>query len=220
MADVNLQLVREFFELCMFRVLTNWQQEPLRERAADTSPQLFVENVNPAPAAELPFLLRAGNAVALERAVVHVRAWHADRFYPSVIESSPLFSRIEADQAGAVARRLFGDAPFATLLVVSELPVSREQRERSQVLLRESGVDHVLEFPAMLAGLLERVSVNGNYAASATLQTLRLLKRYKLVRNQQLELPFRVEPPVPPQPPRVEVSNPSPEEPAADDEEE
>jgi hypothetical protein len=127
-----------------------------------------------------------------------------------VIESSPLFSRIEADQAGAVARRLFGEAPFTTLLVVSELPVSREQRERSLVLLRESGVDHVLEFPTVLAGLLERIGVNGNYSASATLQTLRLMKRYKLVRNQQLELPFRVEPPVPPRPPRVEVSEHAP----------
>ena len=194
MADVNLQLVREFFELHGFRVLTNWGQEVWAEPASEHAPQLFVENVNPR-AGEAPFDLRTEDLAAVERAVVHVRAWHADRFYPSVIEGSPALSRFASEEMTAGARQAFSDRTFSTILIISELPVSAEQRTRSVGLLREAGADYVIEFPVLLKGLLDRVSMHANYAASTTLQTIRLLKRYKLVRNQQLEFAFATEPP-------------------------
>ena len=196
MADINLQLVREYFELHVFRVLTNWRQEPWRGRTAESSPQLFVENARPVPRVEPPLLLEPTDLRGIERAVVHVRAWHADRFYPSVIGSSPVLSQFERDEAGAIAEYVFGGQPCVTILVISELPASRDLRERSMQLLHGAGVDHVIEFPTILCGLLDQVSVNGNYTSSATLQTLRLLKRYKLVRAQQLEFTFPTEPPL------------------------
>lgn len=198
MADVNLQLVREFFELNVFRVLTNWQQEPWRDSTAEYTPQLFVENNTPRLGRELEFILHPMDIPALERAVVHVRAWHTDRFYPSVIESSPVLSMFEASESLAAARHVFEEKPFVTILVLSELPVGREQRERSAQLLKQAGVDHIIEFRHILSDLLERVSINGSYSASETLQTLRLLKRYKLIRNQQLEFAFPAERPAPP----------------------
>ena len=67
MADVNLQLVREFFELNMFAVLTNWQRESLRQRASDSSLQVFVENVNPALPHDVDFVLNAVGIGAIER---------------------------------------------------------------------------------------------------------------------------------------------------------
>jgi hypothetical protein len=212
MADVNLQLVREWFELHVFHVLTNWRQEPWRDRDGEHSPQLLVENTSPVAVRDLPFVLHPSEDLPyVDRAVVHVRAWHGDRFYPSVIEGSPVLSRYEADEAAAMAAQVFGDRPYRTLLVLSELPVGHSQRERSCQLLRAAGFDHVVEFPSLLMSLLNRISENANYAASPTLQTLRLLKRYKLVRQQQLEFPFPVEPPVPLDPPPVEVSD-SPQE--------
>ncbi len=204
MTDVNLQLVRECFELNVFRVLTNWQQEPWRNHAVERSPQLFVENTAETSPRELPFQLNAHDIAYIDRAVVHVRAWHADRFYPSVIESSPVLSRFEASEAATIAQHVFDGRPYKTLLVLSELPVSRDQRSRSLGLLSEAGVDHIIEFRYVLQDILERVSVNCNYTASPTLQTLRLLKRYKLVRNQQLEFAFRIDPPAPPTPPVVD----------------
>lgn len=214
MADVNLQLVREFFELNIFRVLTNWDQEPWREHAGERSPQLFVENPQPRISEEVPVVLRPADLVAIERAVVHIRAWHADRFYPSVIESSPVLSRFEADEASSLARVVFAHQPFVTILVISELPVSPELRSRSLSMLQQAGVDHVIEFPQILKDLLDRVSIEGNYGASVTLQMLRLLKRYKFIRNQQLEFSFVVDPPVPVVAPWVEVIN----EPVSDEE--
>ncbi|MCP4640977.1 MAG: hypothetical protein GY851_11115 [bacterium] len=216
MDDVNLQLVREFFELNVFRVLTNWQQDPLHARVAENSGQLFIENAVRGQERELPFVLSPTDIACIGRAVVEIRAWHADRFYPSVIEANPVLSQFVADDALALAREVFADEPFETILVLSELPVSWEQRNRSIELLRAAGIRHVLEFPVILQGLLSKVSVNGNYTASQTLQTLRLLKRYKLVRNQQMEFSFTTEAPVPSPPPQVEAVDAPP---AEDDEE-
>ena len=195
MGDVNLQLVREFFELNVFHVLTNWQQDPGRLRLTENSAQLFVENTRPVPVSELPFTLRADDVGAIERAVVEVRAWHADRFYASVIESSPVLSQFVAEESLALARDVFGGEPFSTILIVSELPATPEHRNRSIGLLKNAGIGHIIEFPQILQDLLDKVNINGSYAGSETLQTLRLLKRYKFVRNQQMEFLFTTEPP-------------------------
>ncbi|MFO7974320.1 MAG: hypothetical protein R6V12_06780 [Candidatus Hydrogenedentota bacterium] len=196
MADVNLQLVREFFELNMFAVLTNWQRESLRQRASDSSLQLFVENINPTVSHELDVVLSPVDLCLIERALVEVRAWHADKFYSSVVESNPVLWQFVSEESLAYARDIFGSRPFRSILVISELPNSPEPRARSVQLLQEAGIDHVLEFSNVLRGLLDKVSMHENYTASTTLQTLRLLKRYRLVRNQQLEFAFLNEPPI------------------------
>ncbi|MBN2309974.1 MAG: hypothetical protein JXR94_13450 [Candidatus Hydrogenedentes bacterium] len=206
MDDVNLQLVREFFELNVFRVLTNWQQDPRQRRAGENRGQLFVENARPVVRRELPFVLGAVDISGIERAVVEVRAWHADRFYPSVIESSPVLYQFVAEDALALARDVFSGQPFAAILVLSELPTTLEQRTRSMELLKAAGVQHVVEFPVLLRDMLNKVSVNASYTASQTLQTLRLLKRYKFIRNQQMEFPFSTEIPDVGPGPRVEVA--------------
>jgi len=189
-SDVNLQLVREFFELNLFHVLTHWQHESARPRAVEPGLQLLVENTQaPAGASEPGFVLSPEEVPALRRAVVEVRAWHADRFYPSVIESSPVLAQFATDDALGFARQLFGPTAFTTVLVISELPASPEPRTRSIHLLQQTGIGHVLEFPVVLRGILDKVAASGLYA-SPTLQTLRLLKRYGLIRRQQLEFKF------------------------------
>ena len=205
MADVNLQVVREFFELNLFAVLTNWQRDTLRQRGADVGSQLFVENVNPALPRALDFALNPVDLCSIERALVEVRAWHAERFYPSVIESSPVLAQFVSEESLSFAREIFGSRPFTTILVISELPASAEPRARSIHLLERGGIGHVIEFPSILRDLLDKVSMHENYTASPTLQILRLLKRYKLVRNQQLEFAFLNEAPVPETPPPLEV---------------
>lgn len=191
MSDLNLQLVREFFELNLFRVLTNWQQESWRTRGAEPGSQLFVENCGPATPGSSEFILLPSQVGCIERAVVEVRAWHGDRFYASTIESNPVLSQFVEEDSLALAREVFDGRDFQTILVVSELPATAEHRQRSASLLQNAGIGFVLEFPAILQDMLERVSVNGNYAASSSLQLMRLLKRYRLIRNQQLELNLR-----------------------------
>ncbi|GJM27224.1 MAG: hypothetical protein DHS20C16_36390 [Phycisphaerae bacterium] len=217
MSDVNLQLVREFFELNLFRVLTNWQQDPRILAHGDQAGQLFVDNSNAATPRPLPFVLRPDDLACIERAVVEIRAWHTDRFYPSVIESNPILTEFVSEDSLALAREVFQQQSFATILVISELPASAEQRNRSIELLEKSPVDHVIEFPHLLHDLLQKVNVSGSYPDSQTLEMLRLLKRYKLTRNQQLEFAFATEAPVAAVPPVVETIVASAEDAEASD---
>ena len=217
MSDVNVQLVREFFELNAFHVMTNWRHDGLRARGADHGCQLFVENTAPAPERELDFVLRAGDLPVIRRALVDVRAWHADRFYPSVIESNPILFQIVDKEFQARAKAVFGGAEGATILVISELPSSSEPRQRSLTLLQEGGIGHVIEFPTVIHEVLNKISAQVSYSTSQTLQTLRLLKRYSFIRRQQLELPFPTEAPLPTVPPMIETIQMSGDEEIATD---
>jgi hypothetical protein len=206
MSEINLQLVREFFELSLFRVLTHWQQDAYRPPTGEHSVRLYVENTQTTLPRDLDFVLTANQVRTLTRAVVEVRAWHADRFYPSVIENNSVLSEFVKEEGLAVASEIFDDRPFTTILVISELPQSPEPRARAIQLLAEAGIGHILEFPAILHDMLSNVSVNNTYTGSQTLQTLRLLKRYRLIRYQQMEFSFPMEAPPPLRAPVIETS--------------
>ena len=68
------------------------------------------------------------------------------------------------------------------------IPATEPQRSESITLLRESGVDHVLTFRTILENLVQAVESNQSYAKSDTLQLLRLLRVYDMVKAAQLEL--------------------------------
>ena len=191
MSEINLQLVREFFELNRFSVLTHWRHGDERAKASEDASLLFVEHLRGDEGGRAPFLLSGASIQSVQRAVVEVRAWHGDRFYPSVIESSPILAHVASHEVEDLTREVYGGADFTTILVISELPASAVPRGRALQLLLELGIGHVLEFGALLAALAAQLSSHPSH----TLQTLRLLKRYDLLRRQQLELPFPQEPP-------------------------
>jgi len=194
MSDINIQLVREFFELNQFSVLTHWPHQDERARGGEGGSLLFVERLGEASGDVAPFHLHCGDLRHLKRAVVEVRAWHADKFYPSVVESSPILAHVASAEVAALAHETFSGDSFTTILVISELPSTAAPRGRTLQLLEGLRVGHILEFGTLLAGMAWQLSSQGNYAPSQTLQTLRLLKRYDLLRRQQLEFPFQVEP--------------------------
>jgi len=206
MSDVNVQLVREFFELSMFRVMTRWQHDSLRARGADHGFQLMVENAGGVSTVEPGFVLRVGEVTALSRALVEVRAWHADRMYASLIEPNSALFDVASEESVNQARQFFGTDDFKKVLVISELPSSAEARQRSVSLIEQAGIDHLIEFPTILRDILDRINPHVSYAPSHTLQTLRLLKRYNFVKFQQLEFPFPTEAPVSASGPAVETA--------------
>lgn len=195
MADVDLQLVREFFELNQFQVTTHWRQHD-EQVHPDGGLQLYVENAQPVEDGHLDVVLHPADLKHLKYAVIEVRAWHTDRFYASVIESNPIVTQFSEPWALAPARDFFGTDQFKTVLVVSELPRSPEHRVHALQRLAQTGVHHLIEFPAILQDLTQRVVLNGMYTGSPTLQLLQLLKRYKLLRQQQLEFAFPMDVPV------------------------
>ena len=189
MSDLNMQLVREFFELNRFYVLPHWRCEDVSHSSENTS-LLFVERAQTEAGVEPEFLLRPADLAGIHRAVVEVRAWHADRIYPSTIDGNSVLGHVAGQEIRDLAETVFGVPEFKTILVVSEFSAAPTVRARALQMLQEFGIGHVLEFPTILGDLLDGVSVNGNYAPSQTLQTLRLLKRYSFVRRQQMELVF------------------------------
>ncbi|MDK1021701.1 MAG: hypothetical protein QGD90_08720 [Candidatus Hydrogenedentes bacterium] len=194
MTDIDLQLVREFFELNFFQVTTHWRQHDPVEVQGDGGLQLYVENAKPGPEEALEMVLHPSDLPQLHYAVVEIRAWHTDRFYSSLIESNPGVAQFAEPSALGPAKDFFGTDDFKTILVVSELPRAAEQRAQAIQRLKRTGIDHLIEFASILQSLVGKVLLNGTYTGSPTLQVLQLLKRYRLLRNQQMEFSFPAEP--------------------------
>ena len=194
MTDIDLQLVREFFELNFFQVTTHWRQHDPVEVQGDGGLQLYVENAKPGPEEALEMVLHPSDLPQLHYAVVEIRAWHTDRFYSSLIESNPGVAQFAEPSALGPAKDFFGTDDFKTILVVSELPRAAEQRAQAIQRLKRTGLDHLIEFASILQSLVGKVLLNGTYTGSPTLQVLQLLKRYRLLRNQQMEFSFPAEP--------------------------
>lgn len=220
MSDINMQLAREFFELNLFYVLPHWRYEADQRDSDYIGAMLFVEQHTPAPPMELDCLLRPGDVKGIQRAVVEVRAWHADRLYPSIIESNPVFARVASQQTRTLAESIFGGQAYKIILVVSEFSSAPAKRDQAVRTLQKQGVDHVIEFPTLLAEIVRLVSAQGGYAASHSLQTIRLLKRYGFIRRQQLELFFPAPAPDAPVLPSEVESNEIPESDTGESEEE
>jgi hypothetical protein len=55
-------------------------------------------------------------------------------------------------------------------------------------MLKERGVDAIISFRSMLLDLIEKTEINRNYGKSDTLQVIRILKNYDLLKDAQLDL--------------------------------
>jgi hypothetical protein len=193
MPDTNTRIVREFLEANDFSVITNRKfQLQKAEPAGRYSIDLLGINMRYSkPQSELPMRLHAEHMRFIPNVIVDVKGWHSDRFSPSMLAAAPEILHFVSPAALEYARTVFGDSPFKSILVISEAPATEPVWFRMEEMLREKGVDHVLEFPTILSFLISHVQTNCNYVESETLQLLRLLKRYGLVKGLQLELPFK-----------------------------
>lgn len=196
MADTNTKIVREFLEANNFSVITNRKfQLQKAEPAGRYSIDLIAMNMQyTEPSAPLPMRLQADHVRRIPNIIVDVKGWHSGRLSPSVVSSSPELFNFISPNALEFAHEVFRGHPFKSILVISEASQTEALWHKTEDMLRERGVDHVLEFPTILNYLITHVEVNLNYVESETLQLLRLLKRYGLVKGLQLDLPFRVKP--------------------------
>jgi len=130
----------------------------------------------------------------VHQAVVAVKPWHTDVFTPAMLKGSPeIFGFLEQNVLKQAAR-LFPteadgvDADVTKILVLPALPTAEPFRSQSVELLKERGVDGIISFRSMLLDLIEKIDANRNYGKSDTLQVIRLLKNYDLLRDAQLDL--------------------------------
>ena len=93
------------------------------------------------------------------------------------------------DLGGVVGDEADGvDADVTKILVLPALPTAEPFRSQSVEMLKEKGVDGILSFRSMLLDLIEKIDSNRNYGKSDTLQVIRVLKNYDLLKDAQLDL--------------------------------
>jgi hypothetical protein len=199
MAGFDEQIVREYFELHGFlvRQVRKYQVQS-RKKLAEEEIDLLVYNPSYTVQERKPnFLLFATELPYVHRAVVVVKAWHTThRFTPSMLKSSSEFFKfLEKNVIKTVEDQFLDDesegmneSDLLKVLVLPGLPTQEPHRGESIQLLRERGVDGIISFRSMLLDIMQKIEVNRNYSKSDTLQILRILKNYDLVKDPQMGL--------------------------------
>lgn len=202
MSAIDEGIVREYFEQSGFLVRQVRKYDvQARKKVGDEEIDLLVYNPAYQRSERKPdFFLFSSELAYIHRAIVVVKAWHTGRFTPVLLKSSPeIFSFLEENVLKEVPK-LFpaasmgaasgedGEALPTKILVLPSLPTAEPFRSQSLQLLKERGVDAIISFRAMLLDLIEKVEPNRSYGKSDTLQVIRLLKNYDLLKEAQLDL--------------------------------
>lgn len=197
MSAIDEGIVREYFEQNGFFVRpARKYQVQARRKMAEEEIDLMV--FNPAwqrDARKPDFFLFSNELPYVHKAVVAVKPWHTGVFTPNMLKSSPEVFRFLEDNVLKQAARWFPtDAPDdpagapTKILVLPSLPTAEPFRSQSVELLKARGVDAIISFRAMLLDLLDKIEINQNYTKSDTLQVMRILKNYDLLKDAQMDL--------------------------------
>lgn len=211
MSAIDEGIVREYFEQNGFLVRQSRKyQVQARRKAAEEEIDLVVFNPTWQRESRKPdFFLFSNELPYVHKAVVSVKPWHTGVFTPNMLKSSPEVFRFLEDNVAKQVARLFttdavdeaGGDTLTKILVLPSLPTAEPFRSQSVELLKAKGVDAIISFRAMLLDLLEKIEINQNYAKSDTLQVMRILKNYDLLKDTQMDLPgARETPPKRPRP--------------------
>lgn len=198
MSAIDEGIVREYFEQNGFLVRqARKYQVSARRKVAEEEIDLIVFNPAWQRGARKPdFFLFSSELPYVRRAIVAVKGWHTGVFTPTILKGSPEILSFLQQSVLKEAARLFpteaeegGEGELTKILVLPSLPTTEPFRTQSVELLKASGVDAILSFRAMLLDLIDKIEPNQNYSKSDTLQVMRLLKNYDLLKDPQLDLP-------------------------------
>lgn len=197
MSAIDEGIVREYFEQSGFlvRQLRKYQVQSRKKQSEEEIDLLVYNPAWKRTSRKADFFLFASELPFLHRAVVAVKPWHTGVFSAATLKSAPDILRFLEDEVLAHVDRLFphqeADSPddvTAKILVLPGLPTQEPYRSQAVGLLKERGVDGIISFRSMLLDLIDKVAVNRNYRKSDTLQMLRILKNYDLLKDGQLDL--------------------------------
>jgi hypothetical protein len=197
MSAIDEGIVREYFEQNGFLVRqARKYQVSARRKVAEEEIDLIVFNPAWQRGARKPdFFLFSNELPYVQKAIVAVKGWHTGVFTPNMLKSSPEIFRFLEENVLKHVARFFpaepaddGGAAPTKILVLPSLPTAEPFRSQSVELLKASGVDAIISFRAMLLDLLDKIEINQNYSKSDTLQVMRILKNYDLLKDTQLDL--------------------------------
>jgi hypothetical protein len=199
MSAIDEDIVREYFEHNGFLV-RQVRKHAVQSRKKSSDEELIDLLIyNPAfvrGERRPDFFIFTSELPYIHRATLSVKGWHTHVFTPAFLRSSPdIFRFLEKNVEKEAERQLplaieeadAGD-DLLQILVVPGLPTQEPYRSQSVAMLQERGVDGIISFRTMLQELISRVEVNRNYRKSDTLQLIRLLKNYDLLKDPQLDL--------------------------------
>lgn len=196
MSAIDEGIVREFFEQNGFfvRQVRKYQVQA-RRKTGEEEIDLLVHNPAWRKGSRKPdFFLFSSELAFVHQAVVAVKPWHTEVFTPAMLKSSPeIFGFLEQNVVKQ-AERLFPPGAsdlgsgVAKILVLPALPTAEPFRSQSVEMLKERGVDGIISFRSMMLDLIDKIEANRNYGKSDTLQVIRILKIYDLLRDAQLDL--------------------------------
>lgn len=198
MAAIDEGIVREYFEQNGFLVRqVRKYQVQARRKTGDEEVDLVVYNpAYPRNARRPDFFLFASELAYVHRAIVVVKGWHTGKFTPNMLKSSPEIFRFLEENVLKSVTKFFpidesepGNASdVMKILVLPSLPTAEPFRSQSVAMLKEHGVDGIISFRSMLLDIIDRVEINKSYGKSDTLQVIRILKNYDLIKDAQLDL--------------------------------
>jgi hypothetical protein len=198
MSAIDEGIVREYFEQNGFLVRqARKYQVQARRKLDEEEIDLIVYNPTWQRGMRRPdFFLFSSELPYVHKAIVAVKGWHTGVFTPATLKSSPEIFRFLEETVLKKVSRLFpadtdeaeGDS-LTKILVLPSLPTAEPFRSQSVELLKARGIDAIISFRAMLLDLLEKIEINQNYTKSDTLQVMRILKNYDLLKDTQLDLP-------------------------------
>ncbi|HUG12661.1 MAG TPA: hypothetical protein VMM36_16725 [Opitutaceae bacterium] len=197
MSAIDEGIVREYFEQNGFfvRQVRKYQVQA-RRKTDDEEIDLLVFNPSWQKTRSKPdFFLFANELPKINRAVIAVKAWHTGRFTPATLKNNPeIFRFLKEDVIKEVERSLpvdpseHGGGELLKILVLPGLPAAEPFKSESVRMLKEKGVDAIISFRSILVDLIAKVESNKSYKKSDTLQVLRILKNYDLLRDTQMDL--------------------------------
>jgi len=190
MASVNEWIAREYFEMLGFMVIQPCKYSVSgRQKKIEEEADLIILNpLIPEQSLVQSQVWTTSDLKTVARAVVGVYGWHTGRFYPAMLENLPEIFRFADPESLKAASRRLGHNQIAKILCLPHLPVEQKLKDETLRILKEKGIDGILEFRTMLAEIIKGVDKNRNYEKSDVLQIIRILKNYDLFREAQLEL--------------------------------
>ena len=199
MSAIDEGIVREYFEQNGFLVRQGRKyQVTARPKSGEEEIDLIVYNPAWTRGARRPdFFLFSTELPFIHRAVVSVKPWHTNVFSPAMLKSSPEIFRFLEESVQKRAKQFFpadqaeetaDGGALTKILVLPSLPTAEPFRSQSVELLKGAGVDAIISFRSMLLELLEKIEPNQNYTKSDTLQVMRILKNYDLLKDAQLDI--------------------------------
>ena len=198
MSAIDEGIVREYFEQNGFLVRqVRKYQVQARKKTGDEEIDLLVYNPSWQRGSRKPdFFLFSNELQLVHRAMIAVKGWHTGVFTPNMLKSSPEIFRFLEDNVMKEATRFFpaasedeeSDDPLTKILVLPSFPTQEPFRSQSIEMLKERGVDAIISFRSMLLDLIDKTEINRNYGKSDTLQVIRILKNYDLLKDAQMDL--------------------------------